>query len=475
MAPFLLAGESVERETCIEVINPYSGEAIGAVAQASAADADAACQAAVDVFPETRKLASWQRAAILNRVAERILAEKEELARGLCREAGKPIVDARVEVDRAVQTFRIAAEEAKRIGGDVLPLDWTSGTEGRIGLIRRFPLGPILGITPFNFPLNLVAHKVAPALASGNPVLIKPAPQTPFTALRLGQMVIEAGWPKGGISVLPCSNEIAAQMVADSRLRMLSFTGSTAVGWQLRQAAGRKRVTLELGGNAAVIVAADADLDLAAERIVQGGFTYSGQSCISVQRVYADAAIAEALRQRLRPRVAALKVGDPFEESTRVGPVINENAAQRIEAWIKEAVDAGAHIEVGGKRQCTIVEPALLSEVPDGVSLAQEEVFGPLVYVNDYTDFDHALNSINQSRYGLQAAIFTQRWDLMAAAWNTLEVGAVLVNESTAWRADHMPYGGVKESGIGREGLRSAVEEMTESRMLVLRESVGYV
>ncbi len=469
MAPFLLAGESVERETRIAIANPYDGVLIGEIAQANSADADAACKAAVEAFPETRRLASWHRAAILNRIAERIVAEKEEIARGLSLEAGKPILDAQAEVDRSVQTFRVAAEEAKRIGGELLPLDWTPGTEGRVGLIRRFPIGPILGITPFNFPLNLVAHKIAPAIASGNPILIKPAPQTPFTALRLGQVVVDAGWPKGGISVLPCSNEVAAQMVADHRLRMLSFTGSAAVGWRLRQAAGSKRVTLELGGNAAVVVAADADLELAAERIVLGGFTYSGQSCISVQRVYADATIAEALRQRVKQRMAALKVGDPLQESTRVGPVINENAARRIESWIKEAADAGARIEVGGKRERAIIEPTLMSDVPDGISLACEEVFGPLVYVNAYTDFAQALQHINQSRYGLQAAIFTQRWDLMSSAWNTLEVGAVLINESTAWRADHMPYGGVKESGIGREGLRSAIEDMTEERMLIVR------
>jgi acyl-CoA reductase-like NAD-dependent aldehyde dehydrogenase len=467
--PFLLAGESAECGSRVTIANPYNGELLGEVAQANAEAAEIASKAAAKASIKTSRLASWQRAQILNGIAEELLREKDGIARGVSLEAGKPIVDARSEVDRAVETFRIAAEEARRIEGGLLPLDWTPGTEGRMGLRRRFAIGPVLGITPFNFPLNLVAHKVAPALAAGNPIIIKPSPQTPFTALRLGEIVVQAGWPKDGISVLPCSNEVAEWLVTDPNLRMLSFTGSAAVGWQLRKIAGKKRVTLELGGNAAVLVAADADLDLAAERIVKGGFTYSGQSCISVQRVFADAAIAETMRQRLRQRIAMLKVGDPIEESTEIGPMINENAAKRLESWIGEAVNAGAQLEIGGHRERTLIEPALLSEVPDTVSLAQEEAFGPVIYVNAYTSFEEALQRVNQSRYGLQAAIFTQRWDLMTSAWNRLEVGALLVNESTAWRADHMPYGGVKESGIGREGVRSAIEDMTEERMLIVR------
>lgn len=471
VAPLLLAGEPEVRDTRVAISNPYNGELLGEVSQANAVDANLAAAAAESAFFETRKLSSWQRAGILNRVAEQILAEKEELARVLSLEAGKPLVDARGEVDRSIQTFRVAAEESKRIGGDILPLDWTPGTESRMGLKQRFPIGPVLGITPFNFPLNLVAHKVAPAIACGNPIVIKPAPQTPFSALRLGQIVVEAGWPKGAMSVLPCANDVAGRLVADSRFRMLTFTGSAAVGWQLRQAAGTKRVTLELGGNAAVLVAEDADLELAAERIVKGGFTYSGQSCISVQRVFADVLIAEALREKLRRHIASLKMGNPLEASTRVGPVISEGAAGRIESWLQEAMKAGARLEMGGHREGTMVEPTLLSEVPEGVALAQEEVFGPVIYVNAYRDFEEALRWINQSRYGLQAAIFTQRWDRMAAAWKTLEVGAVLVNESSSWRADHMPYGGVKESGIGREGIRSAIEDMTEERMLIVSGS----
>ncbi len=466
--PILLAGRIESRAETVTIRNPYNNALVGAVCQASLEDAETACAAAVRGFAMTRKLAAWERAAILTRIADALAAEAGDIAQTIVLEAGKPLKDALGEVSRAVNTFRIAAEEAKRIDGEVKPADWIAGTEGRVALSRRFPIGPILGITPFNFPLNLVAHKLAPAIASGNPVVIKPAPQTPFTALRLGRIAVEAGWPAEAISVLPCSNEAAAAMVTDDRMAMLSFTGSVLVGWKLKEMAPRKRVTLELGGNAAVIVCADANMELAAQRILAGGYTYAGQSCISVQRVYAHTSVLSDLVKRISDGLSKLEVGDPALETTRVGPMINLGAAERAESWIGEAVNAGATLHAGGQRNGTTLMPALLTGVPADCLLCREEAFAPIVVVNSFDDLDEALAATNASLYGLQAAIFTASWASMAQAWNELEVGAVLVDESSAWRADQLPYGGVKNSGVGKEGVRSAIEEMTESRMLIV-------
>ena len=464
----LLGGEESLRSESVAIQNPYDGSLVAMVCQADAADAERACALAMAAFRETRQMSSWQRAAVLNGVADKLVEQTEEVAGLIVREAGKPLTDARHEVARAVQTFRVAAEEAKRMGGEVTPADWTPGSEGRVAMSRRFPIGPILGITPFNFPLNLVAHKLAPAIASGNPILLKPAPQTPLCSLWLGRAVCEAGWPKGAISVLPCSNEVTAQLVADARIAMLSFTGSAHIGWMLRRMAATPRVTLELGGNAAVVVCEDAEVDLAVAKILAGGFTYAGQSCISVQRVFVHRAQESRLIDGITEGLRCLKAGDPADVSTRVGPMINEAAAQRAESWIAEATAMGAALHCGGARHGTMLEPALLSGVPAAAQLNCEEVFAPVVIVEAYDDFAEVLETVNRSKYGLQAAIFTKDWQKMTMAWNELEVGAVLVNESTAWRADHLPYGGVKNSGVGREGVRSTIDEMTESRLLIV-------
>jgi len=466
--PILLGGNAVRRDEIVPIHSPYNGEVAGEVCYATAADAEAACAAAVRAFAVTRKLASWERAAILTRIADALVAQTETIAHEIALEAGKPLKDARGEVGRAVQTFRVAAEEAKRMDGDARPADWTPGSEGRLALSRRFPIGPILGITPFNFPLNLVAHKLAPAIASGNPIIIKPAPQTPLTALRLGRIAVEAGWPTEAISVLPCSNDVAALLVEDERIAMLSFTGSAVIGWKLKAMVPRKRVTLELGGNAAVIVCEDADVALAAQRILAGGYTYAGQSCISVQRVYAHASVQAELIALLVKGLQSFVIGDPTQESTRIGPMINLAAAERAQSWIAEAVQDGATLHAGGVRSGTMLTPALLSNVAESAQLCREEAFAPVVLVNAFTNLDEAIAATNASTYGLQAAVFTRSWATMARAWNELEVGAVLVDESSAWRADQLPYGGVKNSGVGKEGVRSAMEEMTESRMLIL-------
>lgn len=448
--------------------SPYDGREIAQVPLASADEADRACATAEAAFAETKRLAAWQREQILERIAARLAAETDDLARLLALEAGKPIRDARGEIGRAVRTFRIAAEEAKRIGGEILPLDWTSGSDGRMALVRRFPIGTILGITAFNYPVLLAAHKVAPAIASGNPIILKPAPQTPVTTLRLATIISESGWPAGAISVLPCSNDVACRLLHDDRIRKLSFTGSAAVGWQLKAAVPKKRVTLELGGNAAVIVHEDADVDRAAQRIVAGGFAYSGQSCISVQRVFVQEHIRTALAERVVAGAKALVVGDPMDERTQIGPMISEAAAMRAESWIQEAVAAGAQLLTGGERRGATLTPSVLAEVPATARLSREEVFAPVVFLNSYSDFSDALQQVNASKYGLQAGIFTHDWGRITEAWRTLNVGAVLIDEVSAWRADHMPYGGTKDSGTGREGVRSAIEEMTEPRLLIV-------
>lgn len=466
--PFLIGGQWRQGNTAVPVHDPFTGKVLAEVSQASEADAEAAVLSTVEAAKLMSSLPAHSRYHLLQRIAGSLYDRREEIARLITSEAGKPIADARREVSRAVQTFTVAAEEAKRIGGDVVPLDWTPGTDSHFGILRRFPIGPILGITPFNFPLNLVAHKVAPALAAGNSILIKPAPQTPLTALLLGEVALDAGLPPGGLNVLPCNNQVAEQLVTDPRFKLLSFTGSAAVGWRLKEKCGKKKVVLELGGNAGVIVEPDADLDFAAQRCATGGFGYAGQTCISVQRILVHHTIADLFTTKLLLQVARLKGGDPSDDSTVVGPLIDGKAADRVEAWIEEAVSQGARILLGGKRMGSVVDATVLSNVTPTMKVSCQEVFGPVVTVTPYHRFEEAIETLNGSDYGLQAGVFTQDVNKVFYAFRHLEVGAVLANEIPTFRADHMPYGGVKESGLGREGLKAAIEEMTEPRFLVL-------
>jgi glyceraldehyde-3-phosphate dehydrogenase (NADP+) len=385
-------------------------------------------------------------------------------------EAGKPVKTARVEVERASFTFRIAAEETKRIGGEIVPLDWAAGMEGRIAHVRRVPLGPVAGITPFNFPLNLVAHKVAPALAAGDPIVVRPASQAPASALLLGEIVLEAGWPAGGLAVVPSSTETAAPLVEDDRIRMLTFTGSPAVGWALKARSGRKRVTLELGGNAGVIVNDDADVPFAAERVAWGGFVYAGQTCISVQRVFVHADVHDALLSELLSRVEALRVGDPLDEETDVGPLIDDAASARVAEWLDEAVAGGARVLAGGGHEGRLWQPTVLGGVEERMRVSCQEAFAPLVGVSSFEDVGEAIAAVDRSDYGLQAGIFTRDWPTIRRAFDGIEVGGLVVNDVPTFRIDHMPYGGVKQSGLGREGVRYAIEEMTELRLLALNE-----
>jgi glyceraldehyde-3-phosphate dehydrogenase (NADP+) len=464
----LIGGHWRHGDSVVRVNNPFTGQVVAEVSQASQADADAAIQSTVDAASAMAALPSHARYRLLQKIAGELSDRREEFARLMTAEAGKPITDAKREVNRAIQTFTVAAEEAKRIPGEVIPLDWTPGTDSHLGILRRFPIGPVLGITPFNFPLNLVAHKVAPALAAGNPILIKPAPQTPLTALLLGEVAIEAGIPPGGLNVVPCDNTIAERLVVDPRFKLLSFTGSAAVGWMLKAKSGKKKVVLELGGNAGVIIEPDADLDVAAQRCATGGFGYAGQTCISVQRIFVHHSIADLFTTKLLLQVARLKAGDPSDEATVVGPLINQSAVNRVEEWIEEAVSQGARVLLGGKRMGSVVEATVLSNVTPTMNVSCREVFGPVVTITSYRQFDEAIAALNHSDYGLQAGVFTQDVNNVFHAFRHLEVGAVLINEIPTYRADHMPYGGVKDSGIGREGVRAAIEDMTEPRLLVL-------
>ncbi len=466
--PFLIGNQWRQSATTVTIRNPYNGKPVADVCLAGKAEADEATARAVEACPAMRRLPAHARAEALLKIAGRLAGRQDEIARTMTAESGKPIADARREVGRAVQTFTIAAEEAKRIGGDVIPMDLTPGMEQHVSFVRRVPIGPVLGITPFNFPLNLVAHKVAPCLAAGNPMVLKPAPQTPLTSLLLAELVLDTGLPPGALSVVPCENAVAEQMVTDERFKVVSFTGSAAVGWMLKAKSGKKRVLLELGGNAGVIVEPDADVELAAARCAVGGYAYSGQTCIAVQRVFVHESVYDRFVEHFVARVKALTVGDPADDTTVIGPLIDEAAAKRVEQWVQEAVAQGARVLAGGTRSGSVVEATVLANVTPAMKVSCREVFGPVVTVSRYQKFDDALAALNDSDYGLQAGVFTRDIHRIFRAYRDLEVGAVLANEIPTFRAEHLPYGGVKDSGLGREGVRYAIEEMTEPKMLIL-------
>lgn len=465
---FFVDGRWWDDGDLIDIRAPYDGSLIARVTQGRKNHAEAAIAAAVKAFGTTRRLPAFERQRVLRRIATSMGERKEEFARTLAQEAGKPIKAARTEVERAIFTFNVAAEESTRIYGEYLPLDWQESTAGRWGIVRRFPIGPVAGITPFNFPINLVAHKVAPAMAAGCSMVLKPAPQTPLCSLLLAECVQQAGWPDGGLNVLPLSNDDASLLVTDERIKLISFTGSVPVGWDIKRRAGKKKVVLELGGNAAVIVHSDADLGYAAERCVTGGFGYAGQTCISVQRILVEQSVYGKFTDLFVEGVKKLKSGDPLEESTDVGPLIRESDAIRTVAWIDEAVRAGARLLCGGTRKNLVVEPTVLTGTRPDMKVNCQEVFGPIVTVEPYKDFDAALRQVNNTAYGMQAGIFTRDAKLMFQAYEELELGAVIAGDVPSFRIDQMPYGGVKDSGFGREGLRYAIQEMTEMKLLVM-------
>lgn len=453
------------------IVSPWDGRTVGVTSVSTLADAERAVAAAQEAFARTRALAAHERHAILRRIYDGLAARREEFAQGICDEAGKPIRDARGEVDRALLVFSLAADEARRLGGDVLPLDMNAASAGRVGITRRFPAGPVAALTPFNFPLNLVAHKIAPAIAAGCPVVLKPAEKTPLSALRLASLVHESGWPAGGFSVLTPESpaEIGNLLATDDRLRVLSFTGSDKVGWELKAKANRKRVLLELGGNAAVIVHEDADLAYSVARCVVGAFANAGQVCISVQRIFVHRPIWDSWTTRFLDGVRSLKTGDPSDESTDIGPMISAQAADKTESLIRDGITGGAKALLAGERRGpTVLSPTVLTGTSPEMAICRDEAFGPVVVIEPYDTFEEAIARANEGRFGLQAGVFTRDVGRLFQAFGTLEVGGVIANDVPQYRVDNMPYGGERDSGFGREGIAYAIEEMTELRLLAL-------
>ncbi|MCB9582921.1 MAG: aldehyde dehydrogenase family protein [Polyangiaceae bacterium] len=471
--PYYLANVAEAPNQDLAVENKYTGEVATRVALADSAAIDRGIAAAEGAARHFATWPAYRRQDVLMHCVKRFRERFDELAESLCIEAGKPIGDSRGEVTRLIDTFRVAAEESVRIGGEVIPLDISERAEAYRGMTRRVPVGPCSFISPFNFPLNLAAHKVAPALAVGCPFVLKPASLTPVGALLIGEVLAETDLPKGTFSILPCRRDGADLFTTDERLKLLSFTGSPEVGWKLKAKAGKKKVVLELGGNAGVIVDRDTDLDDAVGRIVIGAFYQSGQSCISVQRILIHGDVYQALKDKLVSKVKALKAGDPLNDDTFIGPIISESEAKRIESWIQDAVKAGAKLLCGGERNGSMVTPALLEDVPKDLPLCAEEVFGPVAILSKFSDFDAALDDINDSAYGLQAGVFTRDVYKVQRAWDRLVVGGVIIGDVPSFRVDNMPYGGVKDSGLGREGIRCAIEDMTEVRLLVIRTPPG--
>jgi acyl-CoA reductase-like NAD-dependent aldehyde dehydrogenase len=467
--PLYLGGEAAAPNSDLEVFDKYTGEVATRVPLADAATIDRAIGLAADAAPAMAELPAYERQRVLAHCVRRFDERRDELAMALCIEAGKPINDSRGEVTRLVDTFRVAAEESVRITGEVLPLDISPRAKDYTGMWKRVPIGACSFISPFNFPLNLAAHKVAPAIAAGCPFVLKPASLTPVGALIIGEVLAEAGLPRGAFSILPARRDGADLFTTDERLKLLSFTGSPAVGWDLKARAGKKKVVLELGGNAAVIVDADADLADAVQRIVFGAFYQSGQSCIGVQRVLVHEDVYGELRDRLVAATRALAMGDPKDEKTFIGPMISEKEAERLAGWIDAARAAGARVLCGGGRRGAMLEATLLENAPRRSDVVCQEAFGPVAVLSTFRDFDAALAEVNDSAFGLQAGVFTRDLYKAQRAWNRLEVGGVVIGDVPSWRVDHMPYGGVKDSGLGREGIRFAIEDMTEIRLLVIR------
>ncbi len=461
-------GAWVDGDHQAEVRSPWDGRLIRRVAQASAAQADQALSVAFGARERLQRQSAGERREVLEGIVSGLRARSEEMAQSICHEGGKPIVLARVEVQRAIEVFRLAAAELTRFGGTVVPVDLDAGTEGVEAEVRRFPAGVVVGIVPFNFPLNLGAHKVAPALAVGAPIIVKPPPQAPSAQLLLAELARKAGADPAALQTITCDNAVAERLAIDPRVRILSFTGSATVGWALKQKAPG-RVLLELGGNAAALIGADADLDWAAERCVAAGFGYAGQVCIKVQRLFVEAQAHAAFMEKLLARTKAVPTGDPADERTVCGPVIDDRSAERITAWVDEALARGARVLTGHRRDGRLLQPTVLADVPEDSKAAREEIFGPVVAIWPVADWESGLRAVNAGQYGLQAAVFTRDLARVRQAFHGLEVGGVIVNDAPNLRSDNMPYGGVKRSGLGREGVRYAMDELTEERVLVTR------
>ena len=467
--PYYLASEPHYANTDLDVTNKYTGELATKVAMADADTIDKAIAAAEEAQPAMAAMAPFERQAVLEHCVKRFTERADELAQALCIEAGKPIKDAKGEVSRLIDTFKIAAEESVRINGEVVNLEISARAKGYQGMTKKVPIGPCSFISPFNFPLNLAAHKVAPAIAAGCTFVLKPASRTPIGALIIGEVLAETDLPKGAFSILPCSRDGADLFTTDERLKLLSFTGSPDVGWALKAKARKKPVVLELGGNAACVVDEDADIEDAIDRVIVGAYYQSGQSCISVQRLLVHSKIYDEFKSRYVEKVKALVSGDPSNEDTFIGPMISEGEAERLHGWIEEAKEKGATILCGGTRDGAMLEATVMENVPKDCDASAEEAFGPLSILVPFDDYDEALEEVNNSRYGLQAGVFTRDIYKAHKAWDVLDVGGVVIGDVPSWRVDNMPYGGVKDSGLGREGIRYAIEDMSETRLMVIR------
>ncbi len=469
--PIYLAGQWVTSPDVLVVDDPANPETpAGATYTATAEQYEQAVEGAVAGFQRMRRLSSLERSRALHHIENGLRARREEIARIITSESGKPIKDALGEVDRAILTFKLGAEEAERITGESIPLDLNPASKGRFGITRRFPIGPVAAISPFNFPLNLAAHKISPAIAAGCSIVLKPPSRDPLTMLAVAEIIDEAGLPEGAVSILPMDRTLGDRLVEDDRFKLLTFTGSPAVGWKMKERAGRKKVVLELGGNAGAIVDASADLDWAVQRCLVGAFSYAGQVCISVQRLFVHRDVWEPFMERFVEGAGAIAVGDPMDPETRLGPMVDLEAAQRIGRWVDEAVAAGAKALVGGKGEGQAYPATVLTDVPRDAAVCTKEAFAPIVVAAPFDDFDAVLGEVNDSRFGLQAGVFTNDLSHAWRAFEELEVGGVILNDVPTYRIDHMPYGGVKDSGLGREGLRFAIEDMTELRILVLAQ-----
>jgi glyceraldehyde-3-phosphate dehydrogenase (NADP+) len=469
--PILLAGHRTTSSRVLDVLDTaHPGGLAGRTWLADPEQLEAATLAALAAVPVMRRLPAYERGRILRETSRRVLERRDELARLIALEAGKPIKDAMTEVERTALAFRMGAEEAERITGETIPLDLNPASKGRVGITRRFPIGPVAAISPFNLPLGLAVHKLAPAIAAGCPIVLKPPSRAPLALLALGDIMVESGVPQGALSILPMDRALGDRMVEDDRFRLLTFTGSPAVGWAMKARAGRKKVVLELGGNAAVVVDASADLDRAVLRSLQGGYKYAGQLCISVQRMFVHATVWDEFLERFVEGAGRLRMGDPLDPATDLGPMIEQAAVARTQRWVDEAVAAGGRLLLGGRGEGHWFPPTLLVDVPREAAVCSEEAFAPVVVAERFDDFDAVLDAVNDSRFGLQAGVFTNDLAHAWRAFEELEVGGVILNDVPTYRIDHMPYGGVKDSGLGREGLRYAIEDMTELRILVLAQ-----
>lgn len=466
--PIFVGGNWTTSANTLSVTNPFNDEVVGTTYLATKDQLDQAIKAAQKIFPSLRSMATYDRACLLQSFAAKMRERRDDVAHMICLEAGKPIREAEVEADRGVFTIETAAEEAKRIEGEVMPLDLLPSSKGRFGIVRRFPIGPIAGISPFNFPLNLALHKVAPALAAGNPIVLKPPSRDPLTMLLVAKMLDEIGVPKGAVSVVPMDREVGDILVEDDRFKLLSFTGSPDVGWEMKRRAGMKRVVLELGGNAGVVIDDDSDIEFAAQRVKTGAFAYAGQVCISVQRVFIHETVYDEFKDRLIAETTTVNAGDPLDRATDLGPMIDDKAAKRTEQWVADAVAQGANVVVGGNADGRFFQPTVIENAPRDAFVCSREAFAPLVTIFKVPNFKCGVDALNDSEYGLQAGVFTNKLEHALYSFERIETGAVIINDVPTYRIDHMPYGGVKASGLSREGLRYAIEDMTEMRLLVV-------